>query len=132
MKGFLKAMRTRAVKWFNQNMMLLIAAIDMLMPLVALMVQKQIEGRQGFLLGLVVCFIIQAMISVYRRFYAWQKEKYNIPIPERRFTREEGDGEVTIEYSRLQELILFMDTYENWLEEQGMKPEENQDGNNSN
>lgn len=39
-----------------------------------------------------------------------------MPKPDKRFTREENDGEVTIEYARLQELILFMDEYENWLE----------------
>ena len=43
-----------------------------------------------------------------------------MPKPERRFTKEEDDGEVTIEYSRLQELILFMDEYENWLEDNGL------------
>lgn len=39
-----------------------------------------------------------------------------MPKPDKRFTREEDGGEVTIEYARLQELILFMDEYENWLE----------------
>lgn len=43
----------------------------------------------------------------------------NPPIPNERFTSEE-DGEVSCEYSRLQELLLFVNDYENWLERKGM------------
>lgn len=39
-----------------------------------------------------------------------------IPVPENRFTTEEENGEVTIEVERIQELILYMDDLENWIE----------------
>lgn len=132
MKGFLKAMRARAIYWLTHNVMLLVTLVDMFVPLIALLIYMHIEGPLDLLVSLVVCFIIQLGVSVSRHFYMWQNERQNVPMPSKRFTRDEGDGEVTIEYARLQELILFTYEYENWLEEQGMKPEENKNGNNSN
>lgn len=38
------------------------------------------------------------------------------PVPARRFTTVDEDGEVSIENSRLQELILYMADLEDWME----------------
>lgn len=40
----------------------------------------------------------------------------NIPVPVKRFTEEDSDGEVSIEQSRLQEMILYVNDIENYLE----------------
>lgn len=40
----------------------------------------------------------------------------NIPVPIKRFTEEDSDGEVSIEQSRLQEMILYVNDVENYLE----------------
>lgn len=40
----------------------------------------------------------------------------SIPIPVKRFTEEDSDGEVSIEQSRLQEMILYVNDVENYLE----------------
>lgn len=42
------------------------------------------------------------------------------PIPRERFTIEDGEGEVSCEYSRLQEMLLFVNDYEKWLERKGL------------
>lgn len=42
------------------------------------------------------------------------------PIPRKRFTSDDGDGEVSVEHSRLQELLLFVFDYEEWLERKGL------------
>lgn len=42
------------------------------------------------------------------------------PIPRERFTVEDGEGEVSCEYSRLQEMLLFVNDYEKWLERKGL------------
>lgn len=39
-----------------------------------------------------------------------------IPIPSKRFTEEDSDGEVSIEQSRLQEMILYVNDVENYLQ----------------
>lgn len=39
-----------------------------------------------------------------------------IPIPSKRFTEEDKDGEVSIEQARLQEMILYVNDVENYLQ----------------
>ena len=43
-----------------------------------------------------------------------------IPIPNKRFTEEDDDGEVSIENRRIQELILYTADLEDWLERKGL------------
>ena len=43
-----------------------------------------------------------------------------IPLPDKRFTKVEDDGEVTIENKRIQELILYLADLEDWLERKGL------------
>lgn len=43
-----------------------------------------------------------------------------IPIPSKRFTKVEDDGEVSIENRRIQELILYVADLEDYLERKGM------------
>ena len=42
------------------------------------------------------------------------------PVPNERFTTEDSEGEVSCEYSRLQEMLLFVNDYEKWLERKGL------------
>lgn len=43
-----------------------------------------------------------------------------VPIPDKRFTKIEDDGEVTIENKRIQELILYLADLEDWMERKGL------------
>lgn len=43
-----------------------------------------------------------------------------IPVPEKRFTEVDEDGEVSVEHKRLQELLLYVADVEDWLERKGM------------
>lgn len=43
-----------------------------------------------------------------------------IPIPEKRFTEVDDDGEVSIENKRIQELLLYVADLEDWFEKKGM------------
>lgn len=43
-----------------------------------------------------------------------------IPLPDKRFTQVDEDGEVSIEHKRIQELILYMADLEDWMERKGM------------
>ena len=44
----------------------------------------------------------------------------NLPVPAKRFTQVDDDGEVSIENDRIQELILYLADFEDWLERKGM------------
>lgn len=43
-----------------------------------------------------------------------------IPLPDKRFTKVDDDGEVSIENKRVQELILYLADLEDWLERKGL------------
>lgn len=43
-----------------------------------------------------------------------------IPIPDKRFTEVDDDGEVSIENNRLQELLLYTADLEDWIERKGL------------
>ena len=124
MQSFWNTMKVRFKFWIKQNAQLIITFVDMLMPLIAILTCDAIDGPQGPFISLSICLIVQLILCVLRHFYAWMRERTDMPKPERRFTKEEKDGEVTIEYSRLQELILFMDDYENWLEANALVEED--------
>lgn len=65
----------------------------------------------------IIVFIIIYII----RTYANKIGKGNtVPVPEKRFTEIDEDGEVSIENSRVQELILYMADLEDWLERKNM------------
>ena len=44
----------------------------------------------------------------------------NFPVPIKRFTTVSNDGEVYISEERLQELLIFVADYEDWLEDTGI------------
>jgi hypothetical protein len=43
-----------------------------------------------------------------------------VPVPDKRFTQIDEDGEVSIENNRIQELILYMADLEDWMERKGI------------
>lgn len=59
------------------------------------------------------CFIVSKYLK-----YS-EVEDTGFPVPVKRFTSEYRDGEVTIENSRLQEMILYVCDVEDWLESSG-------------
>ena len=65
------------------------------------------------LLAQSVCFITS-------KYFKYSKvEDTGFPVPVKRFTSESGDGEVSIEKNRLQEMILYVSEVEDWLESSG-------------
>ena len=60
-----------------------------------------------------ICFITSKYLK-----YS-EVEDTGFPIPMKRFTSESGDGEVSIEKNRLQEMILYVSEVEDWLESSG-------------
>ena len=65
------------------------------------------------LLAQSVCFITSKYLKYNK------VEDTGFPVPAKRFTTESGDGEVSIEKNRLQEMILYVSEVEDWLESSG-------------
>ena len=65
--------------------------------------------------------LVLILITAMLRGYANKVGKgVDCPVPEERFTEELGDGEVVVSTERLQEMILYVDDVENYLERRGM------------
>lgn len=96
--------------------------LDMLLPyfmLVLGMVCYQLRGE--FTLGAEVFLpILVMLVSYYCKNLANKLGKGDtFPVPERRFTSEDEDGNPEIEVDRIQELILYIADVEEWLERKG-------------
>ena len=64
----------------------------------------------------VVCMVIYLLKS-----YANKIGKgTTIPVPNKRFTEVDDDGEVSVRNSRIHELILYLADLEDWLERKGL------------
>lgn len=64
---------------------------------------------------------IAIVIAYFFRSAANKKGKgITVPIPNKRFTQVDDDGEVSIENNRLEELILYTADLEDWLERKGL------------
>lgn len=65
---------------------------------------------------IVVCIVVYYMKEIANRCNKGKR----IPIPRERFTEVDEDGEVSIDTSRTQELILYVADLEDWLERRGL------------
>lgn len=64
----------------------------------------------------IVCIVVYYIKEIANRCNKGKR----IPVPRERFTEVDEDGEVSIENSRLQELILYVADLEDWLERRGL------------
>lgn len=78
---------------------------------------KTIGGKNGEILIPLMFYIL----IYYLRSAANKIGKgVTIPVPDKRFTEVDEDGEVSIEHKRIQELILYVADLEDWMERKGM------------
>ena len=65
--------------------------------------------------------VVMFLVIMFLKTYANKIGKGStIPIPERRFTEVDEDGEVSVEVSRTQELLLWTADVEDWLHRKGL------------
>lgn len=64
--------------------------------------------------------LTQAICLITSKYLKYSEvEDNDFPVPPKRFTTESRDGEVTVENSRLQEMIIYVCDVEDWLESSG-------------
>lgn len=97
--------------------------LNLLLPYVMYFIGQQVVVNRGdmsvgYELLTPLAFIV---VIYYLRSTANKLGKgITIPIPEKRFTKVEDDGEVNVEHKRLQELLLYLADLEDWLERKGL------------
>ena len=98
---------------------ILVFILPYLMLLVGVTIYKDLGlGMKVFFL---ILPILISLLSYFFKSFANKIGKGEAPpVPYKRFTSDDGDGEVSVENSRLQELLLFVFDYEEWLERKGL------------
>lgn len=84
--------------------------------------QYAFDCRGEFQVGgeLFIPLVFAVVIYVIRQFANKIGKGTTIPLPQKRFTSVDDDGEVSVNHDRLQEMILYVADIEDWLERHGL------------
>lgn len=97
--------------------------MNLILPYVMYFVGQYVACKRGSIsiggeIGIPILFVV---VMYYLRSAANKMGKgITIPIPDKRFTQVDDDGEVSIEHKRVQELLLYTADLEDWLERKGL------------
>lgn len=110
-----------------QNMAGMIGnAVIILTPFFMLYVGEYVYSDRGYwaIGGEVVLPVVLLIIGFILKSYARVSgnDHYDLPVPHNRFTRvDDANGQVDVEYDRVQEMILYMADLEDWFDRNGYK-----------
>lgn len=96
--------------------------VEFLLPYVMLYLGGQLyaaRGKQTFGGELFVPIVVFFAIRVIRVCADRANVGRRVPLPKKRFTEVDDDGEVSIENSRIQELLLYVADLEDWFHRKG-------------
>lgn len=114
----------RAIDYFiTSNLRNFAWLLNFILPYLMYLVGQNVYASRGYLGvgGELFIPIIFCVITYYLRSYANKIGKgTTIPVPDKRFTEVDDDGEVSIPNNRIQELILYLADLEDWLERKGL------------
>ncbi len=84
--------------------------------------QYAMLARKEFAIGseLFIPIAVMALTYLLRSFANKLGKGVTIPVPEKRFTEIDEDGEVSIRNDRVQELILYLADLEDWMQRKGL------------
>ena len=97
--------------------------LNLIIPYVMYFVgQYVVSSRGSITVGWEICTPIVFIVVIYYLRSAANKigKGITVPIPDKRFTQVDDDGEVSIEHNRVQELLLYTADLEDWLERKGL------------
>jgi len=113
------------VYFIKTNLMNFANTLNFIAPYVTLYIGAYLEpDRHKIIFGFgneIFIPIVFALVIYILKLIANKTGKgINLPVPAKRFTQVDDDGEVSIENDRIQELILYLADFEDWLERKGM------------
>lgn len=97
--------------------------LNIVCPYVMYLIGQHVFSFRGkFNVGgeLLIPLIFTVVIYLIRQFANKIGKGITVPVPQKRFTSIDDEGEVSISQSRLQELILYVADVEDWLERHGL------------
>lgn len=111
------------IDFIKNNLMTFANILNYIIPYVMYIIGQKIVTERGYVtVGCEVFIPLIYWIFIYYMRSAANKlgKGITIPLPSKRFTEIDDDGEVSIENRRVQELILYMADLEDWLERKGL------------
>jgi len=108
--------------WLENNLRSFAILMELILPYAMLIIgQKTFEERGVFAVGGEVFIpVIVMFVVTYIRSYTNKIGKGSkIPRPAKRFTEVSDDGEVSVDFNRQQEMILYLADLEDWMERKG-------------
>lgn len=119
LKNTFTEIKVSIIKFFKNNINFICNLIQFILPFIMFAAGKY-SGKVIYLLfALIALIIIFFVKSVYKQIVIKDRLS-DFPIPSKRFTKE-IDGEVNMEESRLEELLLYVCDVENWAEQKGIR-----------
>lgn len=112
----------RVIDFIKNNLRIVVWLGTLILPYVMYYLGQKLVIERGTVAygGEIFIPIVLYLLMYYIQSFANKIGKgTSIPIPKKRFTEEDED-EVTVEHSRLQEMLLYLDDLENWLERKGL------------
>ena len=112
----------KSASFFKRNMDAIANIVLALCPFAFFMLGQYTYADRGYYAvgGEVVLYIAVPAVAFFVKAMAREQWKpLYIPVPAKRFTHYEGDGEYTMEQARISELVLYMAELEDWFEDEG-------------
>lgn len=107
------------VKYFIKfNLRYITALLNVLLPYGMYYIGKAQSGNDYAELWIPV--IVMVVLHYVRELANRNNVGNVLPVPNKRFTQVDEDGEVTVEHRRVQELLLYMADLEDWLQRKGL------------
>lgn len=109
------------IYFIKSNLIVFANIINLCVPYLMYFIGQYVAGNK---IKMGIELVIPLLFSTLTYCFKAVANKYNkgitVPVPEKRFTQIDDDGEVSIENSRVQELILYMADLEEWMEKRGL------------
>lgn len=104
--------------YLKNNMFAIICLIQGALPMVSLIIGFKLD-TDYVPVCVVALIIIQSITSYTKKLMENMGKGNDVPVPRKRFTSVDEDGEVTVRVDRTQELILYVCDLEDYLERKG-------------
>lgn len=115
---FLEAIQALAAFAVN-NLRNLANLIEVISPYAMYFIAYYVYNERGYaaiggelFIPIAICIIVYFIRSLANKY----GKGYTVPVPTKRFTEVSDDGEVSISYDRMQELLLYVADLEDWME----------------
>lgn len=111
------------VYFVKHNLMNFANILNLLIPYVMYFVGQKVMFDRGAITvgGEIFLPMVFVVVIYYLRSAANKIGKgITIPIPDKRFTQVDDDGEVSVAHKRIQEMLLYVADLEDWLERKGL------------